>query len=140
MRTNGIINRRITMIAAAVILLLMIDIAEAQYGHAHRATRRRTAVVVSTVTHEKDQEAAAQQQQDQEAAAQKEETATQEPAATQETSTGDHLPIGTVVTKLPEECEPLVVKDIQYYHCGNDYYRTAYQENNLVYVTTEKPQ
>ena len=120
----GFIHRksRLIGIISAIALLMLCDIAEAQYGTAHRATRRRTAVVVSSATHAKDEQA--QQQED---------------AAKQEVPQGNHLPYGTIVTKLPEGCVPITVGDTQYYHCGNDYYRVAYQENNLVYVTVEDP-
>lgn len=144
-------NQRMFGIATFLALLFMADVAEAQYGAAHRATRRRTAVVVSTATHAKDEQAAeeqaAQEQAAQEQAAQPEESAQPEQAAEPVPATqpeqaavqGDHLPYGTIVTALPEKCDPVVVDDVQYYHCGNDYYRTAYQENNLVYVTIEPP-
>lgn len=138
---------RLIGIIAALALLMLCDIAEAQYGTAHRATRRRTAVVVASATHAKDEQA--QQQEDaaeQQAAAQqaeadrKADSAKQADAArAEEAAQGDHLPYGTIVSKLPEGCVPITVGETQYYHCGNDYYRVAYQENNLVYVTIEDP-
>ena len=113
---------RLIGIAMAIALLFIAYIAEAQYAAAAaRTTRRRTAVVVLTATNAKDEQAA------------------QEQAAQAEPAQGDHLPYSTVVTKLPEGCDKVVVNDVQYYHCGNDYYRAAYQENNLVYITTEPP-
>ena len=138
-------------IISIVALLFIADIAEAQYGHAHRATRRRTAVVVASATHAADEQAAAEQQAaedqaaadqkaaDDEAAAKQAEAAKQEQVAAPAPEQGEHLPYGTIVSKLPDGCEAVVVGDVQYYHCGNDYYRVAYQESNIVYVSTEPP-
>ena len=50
------------------------------------------------------------------------------------------LPVGTVVSKLPGGCVSTPVDNVQYYKCGANYYRAVYQENNLVYVTTDPPQ
>jgi len=47
------------------------------------------------------------------------------------------LPIGTVVSALPAGCAPLTVGGVEYQHCGVDYYRAAFQGNNLVYVTSQ---
>jgi hypothetical protein len=48
------------------------------------------------------------------------------------------LPVGTVVTKLPTGCVSAPVSGIEYYLCGGNYYRAAFQGNNLVYVV-QKP-
>jgi len=48
--------------------------------------------------------------------------------------------VGTVVPKLPEGCSPVVVGDVQHYHCAGNYYRAVFQENNLVFGTTDPPQ
>ncbi|MDX2443565.1 MAG: hypothetical protein QNK30_07165, partial [Bacteroidales bacterium] len=61
------------------------------------------------------------------------------PAPTTTEANGDALPIGTVVTKLPEGCISETADNVQYFKCGANYYRTAFQENNLVYVTTDPP-
>ena len=45
------------------------------------------------------------------------------------------LPIGTVVSQLPAGCTTMVAGNVQYYHCGENYFRAAFQGNNLVYVT-----
>jgi hypothetical protein len=47
--------------------------------------------------------------------------------------------VGTVVSKLPEGCTSKPVGGVQYYQCGGNYYRSAFQENTLVYVTTAPP-
>ena len=50
------------------------------------------------------------------------------------------MPVGTVVSKLPEGCVTTPVDNVQYYKCGANYYRAVYQENTLVYVTADPPQ
>ena len=152
---------------AAVFLLLAPDIsieptrvvplqltqatAEAQVGGRRRRTRRRTAVIVGTSVHAADQQAAADQQvaaAEQEAAAAKQQAAEaeqraaaaeQEAAAAQQQAGGEPLPVGTVVPKLPEGCTSKTVGGVEYHECGGNYYRAAFQENNLVYVTTAPP-
>ena len=143
MNTNIKYNFITAAIFTIIFVVIFSDIIEAQAGRMHRATRRRTAIVVSSVTHEKDQEAAAQQQATQEQAPPPADaTTTAAPATTTPPPTTPEapLPIGTVVSKLPEGCVTTPVDDVQYYHCGANYYRAVYQENNLVYVTTDPPQ
>ena len=108
---------RMAGIATAFLLVLIPDIAEAQAGGMRRRTRRRTAVVVHSATKAEDEQAAEQQ-----------------PAA------GGTLPVGTVVSSLPAGCATISVDDAEYYHCGADWYRAAYQGDALVYVVTEPPQ
>ena len=139
MKTNFTLKQQLIGVSTIIILLIFADYVEAQYGGRRRRTRRRTAVVVSSATHEKDQEDAAAAQESEQAAPK--DTTAPKDNTTQQTSTqGDHLPYGKVVNNLPEGCNSEAVNDVEYYHCGNDYYRAAYQENNLVYVTTEPPQ
>jgi|SRR5262245_51027430 len=46
--------------------------------------------------------------------------------------------VGTVVTSLPHGCVPTPIKGVQYYNCGPGvFYRTAFQGNNLVYVSAQ---
>ncbi len=171
MKTHILLSHRIIGILSAIVLLFVVDVAEAQsaeaVAHSHRATRRRTAVVVSSATQAKDEQAAAAQQSETattsaeavpagEAAPAAEAApaptgqtdpttapatapATQAAPAPQATSSGGPLPMGTVVTSLPGGCEATPVDNVQYYHCGADYYRVAYQGSNLVYVTTDLP-
>jgi hypothetical protein len=47
------------------------------------------------------------------------------------------LPLGTVVPQLPAGCESTTVADVAYYHCGDNYFRAAFQGNDLVYVTAK---
>lgn len=52
-------------------------------------------------------------------------------------ATSGTLPIGTVVAALPAGCSTMTMSGVEYYKCGPDYYRTAYQGTNLVYVTAQ---
>ena len=161
MRSNLARNIKISGLATILILILFCDFIEAQSDaqimHMHRATRRRTAIVVSNATHEKDQEAYEQQQKQEQQQQNTESTQTDQSTQNQqqtETSTdkttttppppttktaGGILPIGTVVTSLPESCNSTTVNNQAYYECGGNYYRSAFQGNNLVYVTTDPP-
>ena len=47
------------------------------------------------------------------------------------------LPLGTIVASLPAGCSQMTSGGVQYYKCGADYYRTAFQGTNLVYVTAQ---
>nr|MBS0022415.1 hypothetical protein [Gammaproteobacteria bacterium] len=108
-----------------------------------RRTARRTAVVVGSAgaaqTAAAQQEAAAAQQQaaaaEQEAAAAKQPAAAAPPAPPP--ATGAALPVGTVVSALPTGCTPTTAGGTEYYHCGANYYRAAFQGTQLVYVTAQ---
>lgn len=119
-----------------------------------RRTAYRTAAVTTTaaVSQSNAQAAAAQQQaaaaQQQAAAAQQQATAAQQQAAaTQQqaaaaqpaaaAASGQALPVGTVVTALPAGCTQTTSGGVQYSKCGPNYYRAAFQGNNLVYVTAQ---
>jgi len=128
MKTFLNVNNRVIGIATFFLFFMITDYIQAQAGHMHRATRRRTAVVVSSATHSKDQQAAAAQQAQAPA-----------PAPAPVPASVARLPLGTIVQKLPGGCVSLSAGDTEYYQCGADYYRVAYQENNLVYVTTDPP-
>ena len=52
-------------------------------------------------------------------------------------ATSGTLPIGTVVAALPAGCSTMTMSGVEYYKCGPDYYRAAYQGTNLVYVTAQ---
>ena len=49
------------------------------------------------------------------------------------------VPIGTIVSSLPGNCDKVVVENISYSRCDDDYYRAAFQGSNLVFVSVEKP-
>ncbi len=158
---------KISVIAISLVLMLLADVpllpvqlvpeAEAVLG-----VRRRTAVVAGATVHAADsaqmaqsqqQAAAAQQQaaasQQQAAAATKEaEAAKQEAAAAKQqaaaatppppaAAAGKPLPLGTVVSALPQGCVSTPVGGVEYYYCGGNFYRAVFQGNQLVYVTAQ---
>jgi len=141
MNTHTILKMKITGIALIIILLFTCEAIEAQTAaaHMHRATRRRTAVVVSSATKANDQQQTAAETPPP-AEAEPAPAATPAPTTPPPASTEALLPIGTVVTKLPEGCVSTAVGGEEYYHCGDNYYRAAYQEGVLVYVTVTPPQ
>ena len=148
MKLHEKINTRIVAITTAILLFLLADYVEAQTAagaaHHHQATRRRTAVVVSSATHAKDEQAAsADQQEAPPPAAEPAPAASTSTSATTSTpapaTSSESLPIGTVVSKLPEGCVSTSVDNIEYYQCGPNYYRAVFQDNTLVYVTTDPP-
>ncbi len=145
---------KISGIALTIVLFLFQDFADAQYG-TRRRERRRTAIVVSSATHEKDEQENQQQQQQTQSTQNQQQTKDGQTTSTTSTTTTTttstapppsttqgtegQLAIGTVSNTLPDGCEPTAVDNVEYYHCGANWYRTAYQGNNLVYVTTDPP-
>lgn len=151
---------KISVLGFCSAMLLLFDVAslhvvpeaQAQYGtrrRMRRRTARRTAIVVSSAessqTQQAKQEAAAADQRadaaEKEAAASKAEAdaAKQQAAATPPPPAAAPLPIGTVVTALPEGCTATTSEGVEYYKCGSDYYRAAFQGSQLVYVTAAPP-
>lgn len=52
------------------------------------------------------------------------------------TAAAEHpLPLGTVVNSLPAGCISTPVGGQDYFYCGGNFYRAAFQGSNLVYVT-----
>jgi len=143
---------KIVVVSIALALMLIVDLsflpvqlvpeADAILG-VRRRTARRTAVVVGSAASA--QTAAAQQQtaaaQQQPAAAQQQAAAPQQAAAVAPppAAAGKPLPLGTVVSALPPGCTSTPVGGVEYYYCSGNFYRTMFQGNTLVYVTT-KPQ
>jgi len=91
-----------------------------------RRTTRRTVAVASTSAAVATESAAASAAQPA--------AATPAPVAT---PAAGALPLGTVVSALPSGCTQTTSGGVQYYKCGADYYRTAFQGTNLVYVTAQ---
>jgi hypothetical protein len=120
---------KISAIAIVLGSMLMADVpfipvqlvpeAQAIFG-----VRRRTAVVASSAAHAEDAAAVSQQQ----AAA-----AIPPPPA----AAGQPLPVGTVVSALPQGCVSTPVGGVEYYYCGGNFYRAVFQGNQLVYVTAQ---
>jgi hypothetical protein len=138
---------RMAFIASSLGLMLMADVpllpvhlvpeAEAILG-----VRRRSAVVgyaagsaTATAAAQSQQSAAAQQQ----AATAQQQSATAQQQAAAAAAAGKPLPLGTVVAALPPGCTSTPVGGVEYYYCDANFYRAAFQGNNLVYVTTAQP-
>ena len=142
---------RIAFIAISLVLMLMADVpllpvqlvpeAEAILG-----VRRRSVVVgyaagsASATAASQSQTAATSQQQA--ATAQQQSATAQQQAATAQqqaaaAAAGKPLPLGTVVATLPSGCTSTPVGGVEYYHCGGNFYRAAFQGNSLVYVTAQ---
>ena len=68
--------------------------------------------------------------------AQQQAATAQQQAATAQQQAGA-LPIGSIVSTLPAGCTPTQIGDVEYQHCGANYYRAAFQGNNLVYVVAQ---
>ena len=119
-------------------------------GVARRTTRRTVAVVSTEAAADASaQQAAAQQQaataqQQSATAAQQSATAQQQSATAQQQAamapppaSGQTLPLGMVVSALPAGCSQMAKDGIEYQKCGPNYYPTAFQGSNLVYVTAQ---
>ena len=133
---------KISVIAISLVFLLIADLsilsvplvpeADAIFGVRRRAFRRGVIIGESAASANK---AASQQQ----AAPAQQQAAAPAPTAPPPASTGQPLPLGTVVPALPGGCVSTPVSGVEYYQCGANYYRAVFQGNSLVYVTA-KPQ
>lgn len=110
-------------------------------GVARRTTRRvvatEAAAVSSTAAATSAQQQAVAQQQA--ATAQQQQAVAQQQAATaqQQAANAATPAIGTVVPALPAGCKAAPKNGIEYYQCGNVYYRAAFQGDALVYVVQQ---
>jgi hypothetical protein len=149
---------KIAVVTTSLVLMLIADVplllihlvpeAESVLG-VRRRTARRTAVVVGSsvraadsaqIAEAQQQTAAAQQQAaaaEQQAAAAKQQAAAAPTSPPAPTAAGEPLPLGTVVSALPAGCVPTPVGGVEYYYCGGNFYRAAFQGNTLVYVTAQ---
>jgi hypothetical protein len=130
---------KIAILATSLVLMLIADVpllpeqlvpeADAIMG-VRRRTRRRTAVVVGSATAART--ASAYQQ-----SAAPQQAAPEAPTAPPPAASGQPLPLGTVVSTLPAGCVTTPVGGVEYYYCSGNFYRAAFQGNNLVYVTAK---
>jgi hypothetical protein len=105
--------------------LQWVSDAHAVAGGRRRSRRRGVAIGASAGAAAASSASASEQQTE----------STQQPAAAPPPVYGS-LPLGTVVTVLPAGCEPVTSGNVSYQHCGENYFRSAFQGNSLVYVTT----
>jgi hypothetical protein len=137
----------------------LVPDAEAIFGVRRRAWRRGVVVgytmgAASATAASANYAAAATAQQQSATAQQQSATAQQQSATAKQQSAapqhqaaaaaappapsgGGTLPLGTVVSSLPPGCVSTPYKDVEYYRCGDNYYRAMFQGNNLVYVTAK---
>ena len=106
----------------------LVPDAHAVFGVRRRAVRRGVVVGSSM--------AAADAAASTSAAAQSQPAAAPPPPPAPEAS-GEPLPLGTVVSSLPAGCTATPVGGVEYYYCGGNFYRSAFQGNSLVYVTAK---
>lgn len=137
---------KFTLAAIALVLMLIADVpvlfeqlvpeAHAIFGVRRRAARRGVVVGYSmgeaAATSAAANQAAAQKQADTQKQA-----AAPAPASPPPAATGKPLPLGTVVSALPAGCTSTPVGGEEYYYCGGNFYRSAFQGNQLVYVTAQ---
>jgi hypothetical protein len=132
---------KIGVVAISLVLMLITDVpllpvqlvpeADAVLGVRRRAAHRGVVVGYTAGAAAAHAEDSAQMTQSQQQAA------SVAPSAPPPAATGKPLPLGTVVTALPAGCTPTPVGGVEYYYCGGNFYRAAFQGNKLVYVTTK---
>lgn len=107
--------------------------AQAVLGVRRRAVRRGAAVGYSAG-------AAAAHQADAAAAAQPAAAPAPAPAPAAAAPVYGPLPMGTVVSVLPDGCSAMTAGGISYQHCGENYFQAVLQGSTLVYVTAKPAQ
>lgn len=110
----------------------LVSDAHAIYGRQRRTRRRGLAVGYAAGTSAAAASSASVASTSQQQAA----PAQQQPAAPPPPTYGP-LPLGTVVPQLPAGCTATTAGGVEYYHCGENYFRAAFQGNTLVYVTAK---
>jgi hypothetical protein len=103
------------------------------------AAQQQAAAANQQAAAAKQETAAAQQQTavaQQQAAAAKQQAAAATPPPPA-AAAGKPLPLGTVVSALPQGCVSTPVGGVEYYYCGGNFYRAVFQGNQLVYVTAQ---
>ena len=110
-------------------------------GVARRTAVRTTAAVSATASSQ--QAAAASQQQAQvsqqqaQVAQQQAQVAQQQAATAQAQAAAAKLPVGTVVSALPQGCTSTQISGASYFNCGGTYYKPSFQSNNVVYIVAQ---
>ena len=116
----------------------LVPTAHAIFGVRRRAWRRGVVVGASVASADyaasaSHQQAASTQQQ----SAPPPQPAAAPPPAPAPAATGQPLPLGTVVKALPSGCTSTPVGGVDYFYCGGNFYRAAFQGNEVVYVTAK---
>ena len=132
---------KMAILSTSLVLMLIADVpflteqlvpeAEAIFGVRRRALRR--GVIIGSTAAASEAAAMSHQQ----AAPAQQQAAPAAPAVPPPAATGKPLPLGTVVSVLPGGCTQTPVGGVEYYYCGGNFYRAAFQGNKLVYVTAK---
>ena len=136
---------KLAIVTAAVIFAFLIDMAPEPYrlppglhlmsdAHAIAGTRRRAHRRGVAVGYSAGAAAGASQQ-----AAADQQAAAAAPPPPPPPPVYGALAVGTTVTVLPAGCQPVTAAGVQYNHCGENYFRSAFQGNTLVYVASPPP-
>jgi hypothetical protein len=134
------VRRRTAVVAASAgaATAHAADSAQMAQSQQQAAAAQQQAAAAQQQSAASQQQAAAAKQEAEaakkEAAAAKQQAATAPPVPA---AAGAALPLGTVVGALPGGCVPTPVGGKEYYYCGGNFYRAAFQGNQLVYVTTK---
>ena len=106
-------------------------------AHAVAGRQRRTRRRGAAVGYQAGKASASESQQQQQQEPQQQQQAAAQPAAAPAPAPSGALPQGTMVKALPEGCTAKVVNGVEYQFDGKNYYRAAFQGNELVYVTSQ---
>lgn len=136
-----------TLLAGCLALLFALGlqiVPEAKAVFGRRAMRTAVVVSAASANASKSSSSQSQQQGSTQPSTGTSSTTTAAPAPSTTTTTpaksGSQpaaAPLGSVVSTLPAGCQPMTKNDIEYQHCGNTYYRTAFQGSDLVYVSAQ---
>lgn len=145
---------KILLFVPAIALMFIIDVpprtthfsyfqlfseAHAVFGVRRRSVRR--GVVIGSTAAATGATAAAYSTQQQPAPAPQQAPApapaSQQAAPAPQQSSSGLLPMGKIVSTLPQGCTTMQAGGVEYHHCGVNYYRATFQGNKLVYVTVQ---
>jgi hypothetical protein len=125
----GVARRTTARVVAVEATAATAAVATTAVAASSAAAAQQSALAQQQAATAKQQQAVAQQQ-----AA----TAQQQAAVAQQQAASAGSPaIGTVVPALPAGCSGVSKGGVEYYQCGNVFYRAAFQGNNLVYVVQQ---
>lgn len=149
---------KFTVLASTAFLMYFLDLApqtpqrpagiyfvaeaHAVLGVRRRAARRGVAVGYAageSNAHAEDAAAASASAASSTQAAAATTTTAAAPAAKSPAPVYGALPEGTIEPALPDGCTTTTADNVQYYHCGENYFRAVFQGNDLVYVTATPP-
>jgi hypothetical protein len=63
--------------------------------------------------------------------------AAQQQAAAAQKAAASQLPVGTIVSGLPNGCSTVGISGVEYFVCGGTYYRAGFQSGNVVYIVSK---